>query len=234
MVKAKAKNAPDQFGMFEIFGTDFRYECEGIRGDVNGDGVIDVRDIIVMANHILGILILDGDDLCRADCTGDGAVNILDALSVANIILQLIPECPGDGRCRPAVTPEVVQLMESLKPCFSPDDFSKLMALVRSQMTVPVDFMLYQNMPNPFNPETDIRYQIPSSVSRLSSFVSLKVFNILGQEVKVLVDELQQSGYYTVSWDGKDQSQCEVSSGVYFCALQAGDYKAVKKMLLLR
>ena len=88
---------------------------------------------------------------------------------------------------------------------------------------IPTDYLLEQNYPNPFNPSTTIKYQV-AKFSR----VSLKVFNTLGQEVVVLVDEEKEPGFYQV------RLNATLPSGVYFYRLQAGDYLETKKMILLR
>ncbi|UCE17327.1 MAG: carboxypeptidase regulatory-like domain-containing protein [Gemmatimonadota bacterium] len=97
---------------------------------------------------------------------------------------------------------------------------------------IPEGFALEQNRPNPFNPTTDIRYAVVSQQSQ--GHVSLKVYNLLGQEVRTLVDELQESGHYTVTWDGRDNTGGRVASGYYFCRLQAGTYAATIKMILMK
>jgi hypothetical protein len=89
---------------------------------------------------------------------------------------------------------------------------------------LPTRFALHQNYPNPFNPWTDIKYDIPEDTK-----VTLKVYNVLGAEVATLVDAEQEANFYTVRWDTKD-----LASGVYFCTITAGDFKAVKKMVLLK
>jgi photosystem II stability/assembly factor-like uncharacterized protein len=91
-------------------------------------------------------------------------------------------------------------------------------------MNLPVTTVLYQNYPNPFNPTTNIQF----SISNLQ-FVSLKVYNLLGQEIAVLVYEPKQRGLYEVTWDAGD-----LSSGVYFCRLTAGSYVDTRKLILLR
>ena len=63
---------------------------------------------------------------------------------------------------------------------------------------------------------------------------TLNIYNILGQEIRTLVDEPKDAGYYTVTWDGKDSQGQNVSSGVYFYRLQAGDFMKTKKMVLMR
>ena len=92
-------------------------------------------------------------------------------------------------------------------------------------------FELNQNYPNPFNPMTTIHYQLPRT-----AVVSLKIYNLLGQEVRILVDKLQRPGSYTAHWDGRDDQGQELPSGVYFYRLRIDRDKFVetKKMLLLR
>lgn len=89
---------------------------------------------------------------------------------------------------------------------------------------VPAGFSLKQNYPNPFNPTTNIEFQLANR-----EFVSLKVFDVLGREVATLVDEVKNSGGHSVQFDASG-----FSSGVYYYRLQAGDYFATKKMLLIR
>ncbi|UCE18314.1 MAG: T9SS type A sorting domain-containing protein [Gemmatimonadota bacterium] len=81
--------------------------------------------------------------------------------------------------------------------------------------TAPCGFAIYQNYPNPFNSTTNITFQIGER--RFPVHASLRVFNILGQEVLTLLDEEKESGMYTVAWDGKNQAGLEVASGIYFC-----------------
>jgi hypothetical protein len=88
----------------------------------------------------------------------------------------------------------------------------------------PFTFNLEQNFPNPFNPTTLIQYSIPEM-----SDVSVKVFNVLGQEVALLVNEVQNAGVYKVNFDASN-----LSTGVYMYQIQAGEFAAVKKMLLIK
>ena len=88
----------------------------------------------------------------------------------------------------------------------------------------PGSYSLGQNFPNPFNPSTVIRYQLPAS-----SQVSLKVYDVLGREVATLVDTRESAGIYSVSFDGSN-----LASGVYFYRLQAGNFSDMKKLTLLK
>jgi hypothetical protein len=94
---------------------------------------------------------------------------------------------------------------------------------------LPREYSLSQNYPNPFNPETTIEYQVPQT-----SPVQMVVFNLLGQQVCTLVNEVREQGSYRVIWDGRDESGQPVASGVYFCHLMAGSYHQTRKMTLLK
>lgn len=91
------------------------------------------------------------------------------------------------------------------------------------------DFSLFQNYPNPFNPGTTIQYQLP-----LTTHVTLKVYNLLGQEIRTLVDAHQSHGLYKFHWDGRDDLGRDVPSGVYIYKLRAGDHTTSRKMELIR
>jgi hypothetical protein len=88
----------------------------------------------------------------------------------------------------------------------------------------PIDFILNQNYPNPFNPSTTIHYQIPEL-----SFVTLKVYDVLGSEVTTLVNEEKSTGTYEIIWYGE-----QLPSGVYFYQLKAGSFIETKKMVLMK
>lgn len=97
------------------------------------------------------------------------------------------------------------------------------------EQVYPLAFELYQNYPNPFNPSTVIRYKLS-----VNSYVTLAVFDVLGNEVARLVDEYKPAGNYEVEFTVAQVSRLELASGIYFYKLQAGDYTSVKKMILLR
>jgi flagellar hook assembly protein FlgD len=88
---------------------------------------------------------------------------------------------------------------------------------------------LHNNYPNPFNPETSINFDLAGT-----SNVELSVYNILGQKVTTLVNEVRGPGKHTAIWSGLDENDMAVSSGVYFYKLQAGTYTYTKKMILMK
>ena len=89
---------------------------------------------------------------------------------------------------------------------------------------IPDSYKLNQNYPNPFNPSTNIEYSIPSE-----SFVELKVYDVLGKEVSVLVSGQVNAGFYEIEFDATT-----LPSGIYFYKLQAGDFVETKKMVLMK
>jgi len=96
--------------------------------------------------------------------------------------------------------------------------------LINDKPISPSEFYLYQNSPNPFNPSTILKYQIPKT-----GFVSLKVIDALGKEVAILVGEIKSAGTYEIKFNAS-----ELSSGIYFYTLKTGEYSDTKKMLLLK
>ena len=100
---------------------------------------------------------------------------------------------------------------------------------VTPEEPVPKFFRLYQNFPNPFNPSTKIRYDLP-----VQRYVNLSIYNLLGQKVKTLVDEVQEAGRYSVFWDGTNEQGERMPSGVYFYTFDTGIIVHTKKMILVR
>ena len=94
---------------------------------------------------------------------------------------------------------------------------------------VPEEYELSQNYPNPFNPVTMIEYGLP-----VASHVHLAIYDLLGREVVTLVAGIQEAGYRSVSWHGMNRSGNGVGAGMYFYVIQAGDFRQVKKMILLK
>jgi len=94
---------------------------------------------------------------------------------------------------------------------------------------IPTQYLLSQNVPNPFNPNTYIEYGLPKD-----SQVKVEIYNLLGQRVRTLVDKRQRAGYYRVCWGGVNQRGEVVTSGIYFYRITAGDFNCIKKMILSR
>ena len=89
---------------------------------------------------------------------------------------------------------------------------------------LPAEFTLYQNYPNPFNPETTIKFDIPES-----DFVTLKIYDVLGNEIKTLVNENKSPGSYNVKFNGRG-----LASGMYIYKLSTSKFTSIKKLLLVK
>ena len=100
---------------------------------------------------------------------------------------------------------------------------------VKKAQALPMVMALYQNFPNPFNPSTEIRFDIPTARD-----VKLRVYNQLGQTVRTLVQTRMKAGSYRINWDGMSEAGHGVSSGIYFYSLEAGDYSQIRKMTLVK
>jgi hypothetical protein len=110
----------------------------------------------------------------------------------------------------------------------------RMVLRVTGSTGIPGEFALNQNYPNPFNPTTAIRYQLP-----VDSKVTLKIFNVLGQEVSTLVDGLEKAGYKSVQWDARTGRGATAASGVYFARLDAKgangeSFSQVRKLILMK
>lgn len=124
---------------------------------------------------------------------------------------KITPDTPKELTPSPSISVTVVVVSEKPKPLL-PDAFS-----------------LSQNYPNPFNPQTVIKYTLPEDCH-----VKLTIYNVLGQKVKTLVNQYQNAGYRMVHWDGRDDRNNEIPSGVYFYKMETPKYSDTKKMVLLR
>jgi hypothetical protein len=94
---------------------------------------------------------------------------------------------------------------------------------------IPMEYALSKNFPNPFNPSTTINFSIPRSER-----VKLAVFDLLGREIAILVDELKDAGNYQVVWNGTNGAGIPASSGVYFFRLETPNFAATERMMLLK
>ena len=105
----------------------------------------------------------------------------------------------------------------------------EITGIEKADRVVPESFILSQNYPNPFNPSTSIRYELTKSSS-----VVLQVFDVLGREVRVLVNEVKPAGLHEVKWDGLNEAGLPVSSGLYLYRIENQNQVVMKKMVLMR
>ena len=106
------------------------------------------------------------------------------------------------------------------------------MVIENANPELPEVFSLSPNYPNPFNPATTIKFQLPEKNGTATVRTVLRVYDILGRLVRTIVDEDMSPGFYTKQWDGLNDKGVGISSGVYFYSIMAGDFRQTKKMLL--
>ena len=94
---------------------------------------------------------------------------------------------------------------------------------------LPEVYALHQNYPNPFNPTTTIRYDLPED-----SNVRMIIYNLLGQEVKLLSNKFEAAGYRSIRWHGKDNFNQDVSAGIYFLLMETNNFTRTRKLILLK
>jgi hypothetical protein len=111
-----------------------------------------------------------------------------------------------------------------MTPTFAAENQEGITGVAENQGFIPAEFMLCQNYPNPFNPETTIRYHLPTD-----GLVNLTVYDIAGKLVSEMVDGWRHAGVHEVTFDASD-----LASGIYFYRIEAGDFNAVRKMVLIK
>ena len=205
-------------------------EPSGLRGDVNGDGTVNIADLVLVA----GALGKTGQN--AADVNGDGIVNIADLVLVAGAL--------GNNAAAPSLHPQSLDMLTTadVKMWLSQaqqlnltDTTSQRGILFLQQLLValtPKETALLANYPNPFNPETWIPYHLATAAD-----VTLRIYAIDGQVVRTLALGHQPAGMYqsrsrAAYWDGKNAFGEKVASGVYFYTITAGDFTATRKMLI--
>ena len=101
--------------------------------------------------------------------------------------------------------------------------------ILDNKMVIPSEFKLHQNYPNPFNPTTQIKYDLPKDV-----VVNISIYDLMGKNIKSLVNIVQPKGYRSLRWDGTNNYGEVVSAGMYIYVIQAGEFRATKKMIILK
>jgi len=119
----------------------------------------------------------------------------------------------------------------TLQPTAALDAFlgNYVTSVIEGRSNVPVNYYLEQNYPNPFNPSTIIKYSIPAT-----AWVTLGIYNMLGEQVKTLLNDTVAAGEHSINWNGTNDSGKRVSSGIYLIRLSSGDNNQMRKMVLLK
>lgn len=208
-----------------------------------------IYDPLVSFEDWQAVLSVKGNAGMKAKATSHLAALALNLMSLKIAQYQVVT---ADGKTAGEVLTYVSELLED--GISSNDELAKNLAeKVNEQMSIaaglvnpsqtilykegpgeaiagaPGEFALYQNYPNPFNPATTIRFALPEA-----GRVSLKIYNTRGQVVRTLASGQYESGVHEIQWDARNDFGETVSSGVYFCHMQAGNFVENRKMVLLR
>ena len=202
----------------------------GLKGDVNGDGTVNIADLVLVASN------LGETGQNAADVNGDGQVNIADLVLVAGAL--------GNSATAPSLltqsletftAADIKQWLSAAQQLDITDPMSQRGILFLHQLhaaLTPKETALLANYPNPFNPETWIPYHLAKDAD-----VTLHIYAMNGTLVRTLALGHQAAGMYqnrsrAAYWDGKNALGEPVASGVYFYTLTAGDFTATRKMLI--
>ena len=149
------------------------------------------------------------------------------------------PISPGEGNMLSlpvTVSPDIMNKIKlEIDEILLADENAVKIPVDDGKTSVPQAFELSQNYPNPFNPNTTIKFTLPASTDDGATLpTTLKIYNVLGEVVRTLVDEPMSPGVHHKIWDGKDGQGNQVASGIYFYRLRAGKFSETKKMVLLK
>jgi len=204
-----------------------------LQGLVNDEGN-PTADMTILGNAIDSHVKVLAYSVVRARTAGDGEEGSLLHLTYSLADGATLPDnvsfyfsvinIPGTS-----LNPELLNVVCSFPDEDNPIAVNTVTASAENNAILPKEFALFQNYPNPFNPSTQISFDIPSS-----EFITLRIFNLLGQDVNTLASEIINPGRYTFEWDGKDLLNNDVASGVYFYELRGESFISRKKMLLIR
>ena len=208
-------------------------ESPSIIADVNADGVINILDLVTIANHIS-----NGTFDAMADVNGDGVVSILDLVLVAGMFEEAAAAPSAQPQVPETLTAvEVQDWLTDARAVEIRDPIMKRGFVVLKQLLVsltPTKTELLSNYPNPFNPETWIPFRLAEDAN-----VTLTIYDVEGKEVRRLNIGHSKAGIYesrdkAIYWDGKNDLGESVASGVYFYHLTAGGYSATRRMVILK
>jgi len=206
---------------------------EKLQGLVNDEGN-PTSDMTILGNAIDSHVKVLAYSVNRARTSGDGEEGSLLHLTYSLVDGATLPDnisfyfsvinIPGTS-----LNPELLNVVCNFPDADNPVAVNTVTASADDNTMLPDEFALFQNYPNPFNPSTQISFDIPKS-----EFVTLRIFNLLGQDVKTLASKIMNPGRYIFEWDGKDLLSNDVASGVYFYELRGESFISRKKMLLIR
>jgi hypothetical protein len=150
---------------------------------------------------------------------------------IAKVVVNISASAPINQPINVDVTNLIVAAQGGVPlPSYSEGSYVNVIVDVDDNLELPTEFALSQNYPNPFNPTTQISYDVASN-----GLIQLSIYNVLGQEIRTLVNDVQQQGRYTVLWNARDNNGAKIGSGVYLYRLVSENgFVDNKKMVILK
>ena len=193
------------------------------------------RTMTLLGNYLEDHLKVLGYSTSRARTAGDGTegdlihvtYELADGASLPDQVTFYfgLANLPGTS-----MDPELLNVVCGYPDADNPVAVSTSAMGIDGNETIPDEFALNQNYPNPFNPSTQISFDVPQG----GEHIMLNIYNILGQNVSILVNGVMNPGTYTMEWNATDEAGNPVASGIYFYELRSSSFTARKKMLLIR
>jgi hypothetical protein len=228
--------ASNQDGVATPIQTTLTVGGRKLEGDVNGDGTVNIFDLVIAAGSFgktgAGIM---------GDVNGDDAVNIFDLVIVAgNFGKSLVAAAPSMVSRVKLTTEQKHHIASAIDQLESNANLSSVEEIALNVLKailperLPTQTQLLANYPNPFNPETWIPFQLAQD-----SIVTVKIYDVTGKQIRMIQLGHLPAGNYVESskaiyWDGRTDTGELVSSGIYFYQIEAGDYRSARKMVILK
>ncbi|MCX5753158.1 MAG: T9SS type A sorting domain-containing protein [Candidatus Krumholzibacteria bacterium] len=220
-------------------------------GDLDNNGVVEAADVLPLAEHWYAagpqrigidyawsshtVRIWPDPEAAFADADGSGRIDIGDFIPVClnwgKTHSGGVSSRPGTEEFGRGEKREVLEMLYDQVRDSREGPKYEIRMFIQKVLGVPDPkaFLVHQNYPNPFNPSTEIAYDVASK-----GCITIRIYNARGQQVKLLVNAEHAPGSYRVMWDGLDDQEKRVASGIYFYRLVAPSYTATKKMVLIR
>jgi hypothetical protein len=212
-------------------------------GDVSGNGTVTAYDAALVLQYVVGTKELSSAQRKAADVTGDDNVSALDAALILQYSVGLITRFPVEIKTaapvlttkseRDALMKAIARLEATVLNMEQKQVLEQLKNLVFKK-SPPKHTALLQNFPNPFNPDTWLPYQLSRDAT-----VTISIYNANGQLVRVIALGNKEAGVYitkdkAIYWDGTNNIGEKVASGVYFYQLRAGNFVAIRRMVIVK
>ena len=192
----------------------------------------EMPDVIISQDQVLQLILLDFAIFPTQSIEGysfssftDDSANVMVEVEDYILVIQPANEWVGSAHVTISVHNDSSDLADTTHFVLEVEETD----LSTVENMVPDFFALHQNYPNPFNPTTQIKYDLPDD-----QFVSIAIYDVMGHNIRTLMNVKQTAGYHSIHWDAKNDIGEDVAAGMYIYIIQAGEFRATKKMVLLK